>query len=60
MELKKPGSQPSAKGPAQWFTGSVRVDMLNAPPAPARHSAPVSLSSPVRAATGTRIHWARR
>jgi quercetin dioxygenase-like cupin family protein len=28
MEIKKSGSQPSAKGPADWFTGAVRVDPL--------------------------------
>ena len=28
MEIKRVGSQPSAKGPADWFTGSVRVDAL--------------------------------
>jgi quercetin dioxygenase-like cupin family protein len=26
MEIKKNGSQPSAKGPAAYFTGSVRID----------------------------------
>src|SRR5215211_966347 len=38
MEVKRPGSQPSMKGPAEYFTGSVRIDPLNAPPAPARVS----------------------
>ena len=28
MEIKRIGSQPSAKGPADWFTGTVRVDPL--------------------------------
>src|SRR5436309_107260 len=28
MEIKKSGSQPSNKGPAEWFTGTVRVDPL--------------------------------
>jgi len=36
MEIKRIGSQPSAKGPAEWFTGSVRVDPLFEAPAPAR------------------------
>jgi quercetin dioxygenase-like cupin family protein len=35
MEIKRVGSQPSAKGPAEWFTGSVRIDPLFQPPAPA-------------------------
>jgi quercetin dioxygenase-like cupin family protein len=26
MEIKRSGSQPSAKGPADWFTGGVRID----------------------------------
>jgi quercetin dioxygenase-like cupin family protein len=26
MEIKRSGSQPSEKGPAQYFTGSVRID----------------------------------
>lgn len=28
MEIKRAGSQPSAKGPADWFTGTVRIDPL--------------------------------
>jgi hypothetical protein len=28
MEIKRAGSQPSAKGPSDWFTGSVRIDPL--------------------------------
>ncbi|HEX4053059.1 MAG TPA: cupin domain-containing protein [Tepidisphaeraceae bacterium] len=26
MEIKRIGSQPSSKGPADWFTGTVRID----------------------------------
>jgi quercetin dioxygenase-like cupin family protein len=26
MEITRVGSQPSAKGPADWFTGAVRID----------------------------------
>src|SRR5271165_3017927 len=26
MEIKRSGSQPSSKGPADWFTGTVRID----------------------------------
>src|SRR5215467_7535691 len=36
MEIKRPGSQASAKGPADWFTGTVRIDPLFQAPAPAR------------------------
>ena len=28
MESKRAGSRPSTEGPAEWFTGNVRVDML--------------------------------
>ena len=28
MDIKRNGAQPSAKGPADWFTGSVRIDTL--------------------------------
>jgi hypothetical protein len=28
MEIKRSGSQPSTKGPADWFTGTVRIDPL--------------------------------
>ena len=36
MEIKRIGSQPSAKGAAEYFTGTVRIDPLNNPPEPAR------------------------
>jgi quercetin dioxygenase-like cupin family protein len=38
MEIKRVGSQPSSKGPAEWFTGIVRVDMLFDADEPARAS----------------------
>ncbi|ARM12687.1 MULTISPECIES: cupin domain-containing protein [Rhizobium] len=28
MDIKRNGSQPSAQGPADWFTGTVRIDPL--------------------------------
>jgi hypothetical protein len=28
MDIKRSGSQPSGKGPAEYFTGTVRVDPL--------------------------------
>src|SRR5207249_4061139 len=28
MEIKRVGSRPSDKGPADWFTGTVRIDRL--------------------------------
>ena len=36
MEIKRGGSQPSRKGPADWFTGSVRIDPLFQAAEPAR------------------------
>ena len=36
MDIKRNGSQPSSKGPAEWFTGTVRVDPLFEAPVPAR------------------------
>jgi len=36
MEIKKAGSQPSGKGPEDWFTGTVRIDPLFQSQAPAR------------------------
>jgi hypothetical protein len=36
MEIKRNGSQPSGKGPADDFTGAVRIDPLFQAPDPAR------------------------
>ena len=36
MDIKRVGSQLSAKGPADWFTGAVRIDPLIHAPDPAR------------------------
>ena len=38
MEIKRVGSQSSAKRPSEWFTGTVRVDPLFQAPEPARVS----------------------
>ncbi len=35
MEIKRVGSQASAKGPSDWFTGTVRIDPLFQAPDPA-------------------------
>lgn len=35
MEIKRAGSQASMKGPAEWFTGAVRIDPLFHAPEPA-------------------------
>jgi len=52
MEIKHNGSQPSAKGPAEWFTGSVRIDGLFAAPGPARVSCGTVTFEP-----GARTAW---
>jgi quercetin dioxygenase-like cupin family protein len=36
LDIKRNGSQPAGKGPAEWFTGNVRIDPLFQAPAPAR------------------------
>ena len=35
MEIKRAGTQSSAKGPSDWFTGTVRIDPLFQAPDPA-------------------------
>ena len=52
MEIKRSGSQPSAKGEAEHFTGNVQIDPLNQAPAPAR----VSIAS-VTFEPGARTAW---
>lgn len=52
MVMFKAGSRPSQKGPAQWFTGAVRLDMLNSPPEPARASSALVTFEP-----GARSNW---
>jgi len=36
MEIRRSGSQSSGKGPAEYFTGTVRIDPLFEAPEPAR------------------------
>lgn len=38
MDIKRNGSRPSGKGPADWFTGTVRIDPLFEAPDPGRVS----------------------
>jgi len=37
MDIKRAGSQPSSKGPPDWFTGTVRIDPLFQAPACSEH-----------------------
>ena len=52
MEIKRSGSQPSGKGPADWFTGTVRIDPLFSPPDPARVAGALVTFEP-----GARTAW---
>jgi quercetin dioxygenase-like cupin family protein len=52
MHIKRNGTQPSSKGPAEWFTGNVRVDPLFDAPAPAR-----ALGAYVTFEPGARTAW---
>jgi len=52
MDIRRAGSQPSAKGPADWFTGTVRIDPLFQPQAPARAAAATVTFEP-----GARTAW---
>ena len=36
MDVQRSGTRPSSKGPAEWFTGAVRIDPLFSAPEPAR------------------------
>jgi quercetin dioxygenase-like cupin family protein len=52
MEIKRNGSQASAKGPAEYFTGTVRVDAPFKTTAPARFSGATVTFEP-----GARTAW---
>ena len=52
MELRKNGSQPSARGPAEYFTGTVRIDQLFKAPSPSRSSGAYVTFEP-----GARSNW---
>ncbi len=52
MNLKRSGSQPSGKGPADYFTGTVRIDSLFNSPAPAR-----AVGASVTFEPGARTAW---
>ena len=52
MNVAKSGSQPSAKGPADWFTGSVRIDSRFQRSTPARVGGAIVTFEP-----GARTAW---
>jgi quercetin dioxygenase-like cupin family protein len=52
MEVKRSGSQPSAKGPEEYFTGAVRIDSPFQGSAPARVGGAIVTFEP-----GARTAW---
>jgi quercetin dioxygenase-like cupin family protein len=52
MDIKRSGSQASGKGPADWFTGAVRIDPLFQPNPPAR-----AVGASVTFEPGARTAW---
>ena len=52
MDIKRSGSRPSGKGPADYFTGAVRIDPLFEAPEPAR-----GRSASVTFEPGARTAW---
>jgi quercetin dioxygenase-like cupin family protein len=52
MDIKRSGSQPSGKGPAEYFTGTVRIDPLFQANDPAR-----ALGASVTFEPGARTAW---
>jgi quercetin dioxygenase-like cupin family protein len=52
MDITRVGSQPSSKGPAEWFTGIVRIDPLFQASAPARAAGATVTFEP-----GARTAW---
>lgn len=52
IEIKRSGSQAPVKGPADWFTGTVRIDPLFNPPEPVR-----AFGASVTFEPGARTAW---
>jgi len=52
MDIKRAGSQPSARGPQDWFTGTVRIDPLFQPNDSARAAGAAVTFEP-----GARTAW---
>ena len=54
MNITRPGTHPSQQGPADWFTGTVRIDPLFTAPPPARVA-----GATVTFEAGARTAWHR-
>jgi len=52
MDIKRAGAKPSIKGPADWFTGTVRIDSFFDPTPPARTAGAAVTFEP-----GARTAW---
>ena len=52
MDIKRAGTQPSARGPEEWFTGTVRIDPLFQANDPARTAGAAVTFEP-----GARTAW---
>jgi quercetin dioxygenase-like cupin family protein len=52
MEITRAGSRPSERGPADWFTGTVRIDPLFRVPDPGRAAGAAVTFEP-----GARTRW---
>lgn len=52
MDITRAGSVPSTTGPAEYFTGTVRIDPLFSPPEPARAAGALVTFEP-----GARTAW---
>src|SRR4026208_47709 len=52
MDIRRSGSQPAGKGPAEYFTGTVHIDRLFQAPDPARVAGASVTSEP-----GARTAW---
>src|SRR4029079_5956239 len=52
VEIKRSGSRPSSKGPAEYFTGQVRIDPLFQSDQPAR-----AIGASVKFEPGARTAW---
>lgn len=52
MDITRAGATPSSRGPAEYFTGTVRIDPLFSPPEPARAAGALVTFEP-----GARTAW---
>ena len=59
MDINRCGSQPSSKGSAEYFTGTVRIDPLFSVHAPARAAAACVTFEPGAGPLGTLIRWVK-